>query len=288
MAVRRRAFIAGLGGVAAWPLAAKAQQSRAQVIGLLGSASASSFAPQLDGLRIGLGDAGYVENRNVTIEYRWAEGQYERLPALLTELVQHNLDMILAVGSAAAVAVKAANTTIPMVFVVGTDPVSDGLVKSLSHPGANRTGMYLYIGGLVTKKLELLRETLPNLDRFALVVNPGTPSAKLDSEEIEAVNHAGDAPVMSIMKASTDREIDSVFAELAARRVAAVIGSDAFFFARRAHLAEVAARMRVPAIYYAREFVTAGGLDELWREYSRHLSSSGSLRCTGAQRRETG
>jgi putative ABC transport system substrate-binding protein len=255
----RRELITLIGSAAAaWSLAARAQQPPTPVIGFLGSASAPGFAPQLEGFRKGLGEAGYVEGRNVVVEYRWAEDHYDRLPALAAELVQRRVDMILASGPPAAVAAKAATTTIPVVFVVGFDPVGAGLVGSLSRPGGNLTGMYLYIGGLVTKKLELLHEMTPDVDRFAVVVNPGTPSAKLDSAEIETASHA--APAVSVISASTDDEIDSVLADFAVSKTAAIVGTDTFYFAHRAHLVVVAARKRVPAIYYAREFVTAGGL----------------------------
>ena len=259
--MRRREFITLLGGAAAaWPLRARAQQPPMPMIGFLGSASTPSFAPQLDGFRKGLGEAGYVEGRNVIIEYRWAEDQYERLPTLAAEFAQRRVDMILASGPPAAVAAKAATASIPVVFVVGFDPVGAGLVASLSRPGGNLTGMYLYIGGLVAKKLELLHEMASDVDSFAVVVNPQTPSAKLDSGEIEAANQAGSQPLARVRNASTDEQIDAVFADLAAHKAAVVIGTDTFYFAHRAHLVATAARTRMSAIYYAREFVTAGGL----------------------------
>jgi putative tryptophan/tyrosine transport system substrate-binding protein len=256
--MNRREFIGSMGVAAIWPAAARAQQS--PVIGFLGATSAANFKPQVEGFLKGLSGAGYVAGRNVTIEYRWAEGRYERLPGLAAELAALRVDMVMASSPPAAVAAKAAIMTTPVVFVVGTDPISIGLVESLNRPGGNLTGMYLYISGLVAKKLELLREIAPAVNRFAVVSNPGTPSEKLDSSEIEAVNRGGSGTPVSLVKASTEAEIDSVFAELADRKAAAVIGTDAFYFAHRAHIAEVAARLRVPAIHYAREFVIAGGL----------------------------
>jgi putative tryptophan/tyrosine transport system substrate-binding protein len=258
--MRRREFITLLGGATAWPVAARAQPVAMPVIGFLGSTSAPGFAPLVDAFRKGLGEAGYVEGRNVIIEYRWAEDHYERLPMLAAELVQRRVDMIFASGPPAASAAKAATSTIPVVFVVGFDPVGAGLVASLSRPGGNLTGMYLYIGGLVAKKLELLHEMVPDVDRFAVVVNSAGPGAKLDSGEIETASHAGTQPPASVMNASTDAEIDTVFADLAARKTAAVIGTDTFYFAHRAHLVTMAAHKRVPTIYYSREFVTVGGL----------------------------
>ncbi len=259
--MKRRQFIVGLGGVAvAWPTAAAAQQPATPVIGFLGAASASGFAPQLEGFRKGLAEAGYREGRNVAVEYRWADNQSGRLPALAAELVGRRVDMIVASGPPAAVAAKAATTTTPVVFVVGTDPIGAGLVESLNRPGGNLTGMYLYIGGLVAKKLELLHELAPDVSGFAALVNPGTPSEKLDTVEIETISRTWSASSVSVIKVGTDAEIDSVFADLAVRKAAVVIGTDTFYFAQRAHIADVAAQKRVPAIHYAREFVTAGGL----------------------------
>jgi putative tryptophan/tyrosine transport system substrate-binding protein len=259
--MRRREFIVSLGGAAlAWPGAATAQRPATPVIGFLGAASASAFAPQLDGFRKGLAAAGYSEGGNVAIEYRWADNQNDRLPALAAELVGRRVDMIFASGPVAAVAAKTATTITPVVFVVGTDPIEAGLVENLNRPGVNLTGMHLYIGGLIAKKLELLHELVPDVRSFAALVNPGTPSEKLDAVEIEAISRSWTVSSASVIKVGTDAEIDSVFADLAARKAAVVIGTDTFYFAHRAHIADVAAQKRVPAIHYAREFVTAGGL----------------------------
>jgi putative tryptophan/tyrosine transport system substrate-binding protein len=166
--------------------------------------------------------------------------------------------VIVASGPPAAIVAKAATATIPVVFVVGFDPVAAGLVASLSHPGGNLTGFYLYIGGLVAKKLELLREMAPELNRFAVVVNPAGPTAKFDASEIEIASRTGFQP--QAINAGTDAEIESVFAELAGRKAAAIIGTDTFYFDHRESIVAVAAQRRVPTIYYARQFVTAGGL----------------------------
>jgi putative ABC transport system substrate-binding protein len=167
--MERRTFITLIGGAAAgWPVAARAQPSVMPVIGVLGSASAPGFSPQLEAFRKSLGRAGYVEGRNVAIEYRWAESDYGRPPKLAEELVQRRVDVIVASGPPAAVAAKAATATIPVIFVMGLDPVGAGLVASLSRPGGNLTGFYLYIGGLVAKKLELLCEMAPELNSFAV------------------------------------------------------------------------------------------------------------------------
>jgi putative ABC transport system substrate-binding protein len=166
--------------------------------------------------------------------------------------------VIVASGPPAAVAAKAATATIPVVFVAGLDPVGAGIVASLSHPGGNLTGFYLYIGGLVAKKLELLREMAPELTRFAVVVNPGNPSAKLDASEIEIASRTGFQA--QTINAATDAEIDSAYAELSGRKAAVIIGTDTFYFDHRESIVAVAAQRRVPTIYYAREFIIAGGL----------------------------
>jgi putative ABC transport system substrate-binding protein len=255
--MRRREFMTLMGGAAtAWPIAARAQPFTMPAIGVLGSASAQGFAPQLEAFRKSLGRAGYVEGRNVAIEYRWADSDYGRLPKLAEELIRRRVDVIVASGPPAAVAAKAATATIPVVFVAGFDPVGAGIVASLSHPGGNLTGFYLYIGGLVAKKLELLREMAPELTRFAVLVNPGNPSAKLDASEI-ASRTGFQAHTIN---AGTDAEIDSVYAELSGRKAAAIIGTDTFYFDHRESIVAVAAQRRVPTIYYAREFVIAGGL----------------------------
>jgi ABC-type uncharacterized transport system substrate-binding protein len=263
--MRRRSFITLVGGAAVgWPLAALAQQSAAEqsptpVIGFLGSASADSFAPLVEAFRRGLNEAGYVDGRNVTIEYRWADDQYDRLPAMAADLVRQRVAVLFAGGPPAAVAAKAASATIPITFAVGFDPVSAGLVTSLSHPGGNLTGMYLYIGGLVAKKLELLGEIAPNARSVALLVNPVAPSAKLDAMEMENAGRARGLQVRTL-NVSTDGEIDAVFASLAHRTDAVLIGTDPFFFSRREHFIAMTALHRIPTIYYAREFVTVGGL----------------------------
>jgi putative ABC transport system substrate-binding protein len=259
--MRRRQFIVGLGGTAlAWRAAAAVQPPARPVIGFLGAASASGFTPQLDGLRRGLEEAGFSEGRNLTIEYRWADNQSSRLPTLAAELIERRVDMMVASGPPAAIAAKAATTTTPVVFVVGTDPVGAGIVESLNRPGGNLTGMYLFIGGLIAKKLELLHELAPGIDSFATLVNPGTPSEKLDLAEIETISRTWKASSVSTIRVSTDAELDSVFADLAARKAAVVVGTDTFYFAHRNHIADIAAQNRVATIHYAREFVTAGGL----------------------------
>ena len=245
--MRRRDFITLLvGSASAWPFGARGQKSSTPVIGFLGGDSAPDFAPQLEGFRKGLGEAGYSENQNVAIEYRWADSQYDRLPALATDLAHRGVDVILASGPPAAIAAKAATATIPVIFVVGFDPVAAKLVASLNSPGGNLTGMYLYIGGLVAKKIELLREMAPDLGNFAVAVNAGTPSAKLDSAEADAARASG-KPV-SIVNVGNDAEIDALFANLGGHMAGIAIGTDTFFFAKRVHLAAAAARPACPPV----------------------------------------
>jgi putative tryptophan/tyrosine transport system substrate-binding protein len=259
--MRRRELIALVSGAAPFPFHATAQQAAGPVIGFLGSNSSAAFAPHVDAFRRGLAEAGYAEGQNVTIEYRWADDRYERLPALAAELVARRVAVIHATDSPATKAAKAATASIPVIFVVGSDPVGAGLVKSLSRPGENLTGMYLYIGGLVAKKLGLLREAAPAVDTIGLLVNPGTPSSTLDSAEWAAVAPSSGKPSAEVLNARTEAEIDAVFAYLGQSGTAgAVVGTDSFYFAHRRHLAAVAAARRVPTIYYAREFATAGGL----------------------------
>lgn len=229
-----------------WPGAAVAQQAATPVIGFLGAASASGFAPQLDGFRKGLAEAGFSEGRDVSIEYRWADNQSDRLSKLAADLVTRRVDMIVASGPPAALAAKAATDATPVVFVVGTDPIGAGFVGNLNRPGGNLTGMHLYIGGLIGKKLELLHELAPDISSIAVLVNPGTPSEKLDAVEVEMLSRTWKASSVNIFGVGTDAEIDSVFADLSARKAAVVIGTDTFYFAHRAHIADVAAQMRVP------------------------------------------
>ena len=230
------------------------------VIGFLGSASAAGFAPQLAGFHRGLAEAGFTEGRNLAIEYRWADDQHDRLPKLAADLVRRQVAVIHASGPPAALAAKAATSTIPIVFSVGFDPVAAGLVASLSHPGGNATGFTLYIGALVAKKLEMLREMVPNASHLGMLVNPTTPSAKLDAAEMETAARAQGQQVR-ILNASTDQEIEAAFDSLARQRANAIlVGTDTFYFNRRDHLVAQAARHRIPVIYYSREFVTAGGL----------------------------
>jgi putative tryptophan/tyrosine transport system substrate-binding protein len=260
--IRRREFITLLGGAAAsWPLAARAQQPGTPVIGWLSPTSPDNYADRLRAFRQGLKDTGYVEGENVTVEYRWAENQLDQLPELAAELVRRRVGAIAAPGGAApAFAAKAATATIPIVFMVGDDPVKLGLVTNLARPGGNLTGVNFFSGELAAKRLQLLRELVPSATRVAVLVNPNNPNAEATLREVAA---AGSAIGMEIaaFNASTSREIDAAFASFVRDRPDALfVDTGPFFTARRVQLAQLAARHAVPATYAGRQFVDHGGL----------------------------
>jgi putative tryptophan/tyrosine transport system substrate-binding protein len=258
--IRRREFIFTLGGAATvWPLAARAQQPAMPMVGFLNSASADGYAMTARAFRQGLKDTGFVEGQNVAIEYRWAEGQYNRLPALAADLVHRRVDVI-AANSAAMLPAKAATTTIPIVFNTSLDPVQLGLVASLSRPGGNVTGVTSLNVEVGPKRLELLHELAPAVNVIGLVVNPNNPNAQILSRDLHAV--AGKLGLqLHVLYASNARDFDRVFTELVQRRAGAlVIGTDAFFTSRSEQLAALALRHAVPAVYQQPEFTAAGGL----------------------------
>ena len=259
--MRRREFITLLGGAAAWPLVARAQQPAMPVIGFLDPRShQTSPADQLRAFRQGLKDTGYVEGENVAIEYRWAEDQYDRLPALAAELVRRRVAVIVTNGgSAAAFAAKAATTTIPIVFSVGEDPVRLGLVASLARPGGNLTGINLVISELTTKRLGLLRELVPGAARVAVLVNPAnTANAETTLRDVEPAARAMGLQIQ-ILQASTSREIEAAFATFVRERPDALfVGLD--FVSRRVQLVHLATRHAIPATYPLRDFAEVGGL----------------------------
>jgi putative ABC transport system substrate-binding protein len=261
--IGRRELLAALGGTAvAWPLAARAQRPAMPVIGFLHSASADTFADRMRAFRQGLKETGHVEGGNVTIEYRWAENQLDRLPALAAELVRRRVAVIVAAGGAlAAFAVKAATTTIPIVFAVGEDPVTHGLVASIARPGGNLTGFYFLNTELTAKRLALLRELVPNAVRIAVLVNPdNAPIAEATLREIpDAARTIG--LQIQVLNVSNTREIDAAFSGLGRERPDALfIGPDPLFNNRRKQLALQAMRHGLPACYASREYVEAGGL----------------------------
>jgi putative ABC transport system substrate-binding protein len=260
--MRRREFIAGVGSAAAWPLAARAQQPALPVIGYLDSGSADATADRVRSFRKGLGETGYVEGRNVMVEYHWLEGQYDRLGALAADLVRRRVAAIATPGTtSAAIAAKAATTTIPIVFAVGEDPVKLGLVTSLAHPGGNATGVNFFSAELVAKRLALLHELVPKAMRVAVLVNPANgPLAETTLREVrEAARTIG--LQIQVLNATTSNDIDAAFATLAREHPDVLfIAGDAFFIGRRAQLVTLAARDRIPAVYTNREYVAAGGL----------------------------
>jgi putative tryptophan/tyrosine transport system substrate-binding protein len=257
--IGRREFITLVGGAAAWPLAARAQQ--AAVIGYLGAGSATAGVQIMTALRQTLAEAGYVDGRNVVIESHWAEGQYDRLPAMASELVRRQVAVIIATGGTApALAAKAATTTIPLVFSVTDDPVELGLVASLARPGGNATGVTFLLAVLGPKQLGLLRELVPAAKRIGLLVNPNnTTSTAQMSDVVAAASSLG--ATIDVVRASDSREIEAAFAMLVRDRAEALlVGTDPFFYSRRVQLATLAARHAIPAIYPVRENVEVGGL----------------------------
>jgi ABC-type uncharacterized transport system substrate-binding protein len=259
--MRRREFITLLGGAAAWPLAARAQQSAMPVIGYLNAGSPEGYADRVRAFRQGLKETGYVEGENVAIEYRWTEGQYDRLPALAAELVRRQVAVIVATPTASALATKSATATIPIVFSVGDDPVKLGLVSSLARPGGNLTGVNFFGAEVVSKRLELLRELVPRIGRLAVLVNPSNATiSETTVREVEAAAR-GMGVQVQVFNAGTSREIDDAFANLVRERSDAVFGGgDAFFTSRRVQLANLAARYVIPSSFSQRDITEAGGL----------------------------
>jgi putative ABC transport system substrate-binding protein len=259
--MKRRTFITLLGGAAvAWPLAARAQQPAMPVIGFMNALSPETRASQWAAFRQGLRETGYIEDQNVKIEYRWAESRYDRLPAMAADLVRRQVAVIAATSTPAAVAAKAATTTVPIVFETGGDPIRLGLVASLNRPGGNVTGVTQLAEEIAPKRLELLHELVPTARVIALLVNPATALAGSSTRNIQA---AADALRLElhVLHASTERELDAAFTRLSQLRVGGlVIGPDSFLVSRSERLAELALEHALPAVFEYREFVAAGGL----------------------------
>jgi putative ABC transport system substrate-binding protein len=263
--IRRREFIAGLGGAAAgpvfWPVPARAQRPLAPVVGFLNAGSPAGRTNLLAAFRQALSEGGFVEGQNVSIEYRWAEDQYNRLPALAAELVRHKVAVIATPGSTpAALAAKMATTTIPIVFSSGSDPVRLGLVASLGQPGGNVTGMSFLTNLLVTKQIDLMHELVPAARVVGLLVNPNFPDTQGITKDAETAT-AVLGQKLVVVKAGAENELDPAFTTLLEQGIGAVlIPVEPFFFSRRERLITLAARRAVPAIHSLREFVDAGGL----------------------------
>jgi putative ABC transport system substrate-binding protein len=259
--VKRRELLLLLGSAMAAARPLGAQQKAMPVIGFLAGGSPGPSAATLAAFRQGLSETGYVEGQNLAIEYRWAEGRYDRMPALAADLVGRKVDVIAAVGGTpSALAVKSATSTIPIVFAVGTDPVREGLVASLARPGGNLTGLSFLVVELMPKRLELLSELVPQAGVIALLVNPNAPAAERTIRDMQEAARAKGVQ-LAILKAGTESEIDAAFATLVQRQAGAlVVGADPFFNSRREQLVALASRHAVPAIYEWREFAVAGGL----------------------------
>jgi len=260
--MKRRDFISLVGGTAAWPLAARGQQAAMPVIGFLHTTSPDTNADRLRAFRRGLKDAGFAEGENVTVEYRWAEGRFDRLPALAADLARRNVAVIAATGgSPAALAAKAATATIPIVFGIFDDPVRLGLVASLARPGGNATGVNFFNVELAAKRLELLHELVPSAKRVAVLINPA--DATNAESQLSALNSAAAtlALRLQVLKASSSGEIDAAFAQLARERPDALfVGSGAFFLSRRIQLVHLVTRHALVATYSSRDYAVAGGL----------------------------
>jgi putative ABC transport system substrate-binding protein len=258
--MKRRDFIALLGGAAAWPLAARSQQAALPVVGYLNFGSPESDASRLTGLRRGLNQSGYVEGRNLVIEYRWAGNQADRLQALAADLVQLRVAVIVSPGLLSTLAAKAATTNIPVVFVVSNDPVQLGLVASLNRPGGNLTGFNNVTSELGAKGLALLHELVPGTETIGFLENPNNPTFELTTRDVLAAASVIGVKVQTL-KAATDREIDAAFVSPVQERTGALlVGNDLFFNSRIEQLVALAARYAIPTMYAQREFVVAGGL----------------------------
>jgi putative ABC transport system substrate-binding protein len=256
--MRRREFISFLGGAAAWPLGAQAQQPSMALVGLLLSTQLDDR--QIGAIRQGLKDAGYIEGRNLAIKYRSADSRFDRLPAMAAELVADPVAAIVALGPAAALAAKGASSTMPIVFAIGADPVDLSLVASLNRPGGNVTGVTFLINTLGAKRLELLRELVPSATVIGFLVNARNPTSQSQTADVQAAARAHGIKLVT-SDASSERDIDTAFASFVQQHVnAIIIGADSFFLSRRDQLVGLAARHALPAIYYLREFADIGGL----------------------------
>jgi putative ABC transport system substrate-binding protein len=258
--LKRREFITLLGGAAAWPVAARAQQAAMPVVGFLSSGSPDAYTHLLTAFRQGLAETGYVEGQNAAIEFRWAKGQFDRLPALASDLVQRRVAVIATTGTTSALAAKAATATIPLVFMGADDPVKFGLVASLNRPGGNATGLNVLTSELTGKRLELARELVPAAAVVAVLINPKSPEAEPQLRDVQTAARAIGQQI-HILNASTERDVDTAFATLVQQLDGALlVTNDAFFHDQREQLVELAARHAVPTIYDRRAYAEAGGL----------------------------
>jgi putative tryptophan/tyrosine transport system substrate-binding protein len=269
--MRRRDIITLLGGAVAWP--ARAQQSKMPVVGFLGNGSRESDAFRVAAIRQGLKESGYVEGRDIAFEYRWAEDHNDRLPALAADLVRHEVAVIVLFSNVAVLAAKSATATIPIIFAIGGDPIKLGLVASLNRPGGNITGVSFLLDTLVAKQFEVLHETIPKTALIGFLVSPTNPYAESDMNNVLAAAELVGQKII-IVKAHTDSELEAAFTTLVQQGAGAlVVCADPFFTNRQDKLIESAARQKIPAIYYIREFAAAGGL----MSYGTSITDAGRL-----------
>jgi len=257
--IHRREFIVG-GAAAAWPVMARAQQPKMPVVGFLNGGSPEGYAPMVEAVRQGLKEAGYVEGQNFAIEFGWAEGKYERLKALASDMIRRQVDVIAATSTPAALATKALTSTIPIVFTTGADPVELGLVASLNRPGGNVTGVSFLVNELTSKQFEMLHKLLPKASLFGFLVNPDVAFAKSQIKDAEGAARSLGHRLL-VLTAKTEREIDAAFNTLVQRKADGLVTiSEPFLNSRRDQVVELAARHSLPALYPVRDYVAAGGL----------------------------
>ena len=257
--IHRREFIVG-GAAAAWPVMARAQQPKMPVVGFLNGGSPEGYAPMVEAVRQGLKEAGYAEGQNVAIEFGWAEGKYERLKALASDMIRRQVDVIAATSTPAALATKALTSTIPIVFTTGADPVELGLVASLNRPGGNVTGVSFLVNELTSKQFEMLHKLLPKASLFGFLVNPDVAFAKSQIKDAEGAARSLGHRLL-VLTAKTEREIDAAFNTLVQRKADGLVTiSEPFLNSRRDQVVELAARHSLPALYPVRDYVAAGGL----------------------------
>jgi ABC-type uncharacterized transport system, periplasmic component len=259
--LRRRQFITLLGGAAAWPVTSRAQQPGMPVIGFMSTLSPESISNPMVGFHLGLKEAGYIESQNVAIEYRWAQGHYDRMPELAADLVRRKVAVIVASGGDPSPQIaKAASRTIPIVFGMFGDPVREGLVDSLNRPGGNATGVTIFGPAAATKRLQLLHDLVPQAAVTAFLVNPNNPNGNVEMTAAQTAATSLGRQIV-VFNASSESELDAAFANMVQQRIGALLGaSDPFFYNRRDQIVSLAARHRIPAIYYLRDFARAGGL----------------------------
>jgi putative tryptophan/tyrosine transport system substrate-binding protein len=259
--MKRREFIMLLGGAAAWPLVARAQQLGMPVIGFMSTLSPENISNPMAGFHQGLKEAGYIERQNVAIEYRWAQGHYDRLPELAADLVRRKVAVIVASGGDPSPQIaKAATQTIPIVFGMFGDPIKEGLVDSLSRPGGNATGVTIFGPAAVTKRLQLLHDLVPQAAVIAFLMNPNNPNGNIEMRAAQTAATSLGKQIV-VLSASSESELDAAFASMVQQRIGTLLGaSDPFLFNRREQIVSLAARHGIPAIYYLRDFARAGGL----------------------------